>query len=131
MLHPTPPELLCDPQGRPYFLWDVDLTLQQLRMLLADPDEDVRAYWMGKVLRQAKPDDALTLMDIEQCTHGFADASAGWRRCGRGSSSTGRPMDSKLTPLQQRVLDALSGPTVGLTPELLKFRDELIARLQR
>jgi len=56
-LAPTPPERLVDAAGRPYFLWDVNLTIGELRRLLADPDEDVRAYWTGKILRQAKPDD--------------------------------------------------------------------------
>lgn len=57
MLHPTPPEALLDAQGRPYFLWDCDLTLAQFVERLADPDPDVRAYFLAKLMRQAKPDD--------------------------------------------------------------------------
>ena len=56
-LNPTPPERLCDAQGRPYFLWDCDLTLDEFRGRLADPDATVRAYHLGRLMRQAKPDD--------------------------------------------------------------------------
>ena len=53
----TPPERLTDARNRPYFLWDCDLTLDQFRRGLGDPDPDVRAYLVGKLMRQAKPDD--------------------------------------------------------------------------
>lgn len=48
---------MVDAHGRPYFLWDCDLTLDQFRTLLQDPDERVRAFMIGKLMRQAKPDD--------------------------------------------------------------------------
>lgn len=57
MLSYTPWERLADPQDRPYFLWDCDLTLSRFREGLADPDPEVRAYLIGKLMRQAKPDD--------------------------------------------------------------------------
>ena len=60
-LNPTPPDQLCDAAGRPSFLWDNDLTLAELRERLDSADLDVAAYWLGTVMRQAKPDDALTL----------------------------------------------------------------------
>lgn len=59
VLAPTPAERLIDPQGRPYFLWDVELTLAQFKEQLAEGDLPVRAYLVGKMMRQAKPDDAL------------------------------------------------------------------------
>ncbi len=62
MLVPTPPDRLCDARGRPYFLWDCDLTLEAWRALTRDPDAEVRAYWIGAAMRQAKPDDVLTLL---------------------------------------------------------------------
>ncbi len=34
MLCPTPPEKLCDARGRPYFLWDNELTLAEFLALL-------------------------------------------------------------------------------------------------
>lgn len=57
MLSPTPQELLVDPQGRPYFLWDLDLDLASFERLLGHPDREVRAYFVAKLMRQAKPDD--------------------------------------------------------------------------
>ena len=57
MLSPTPPDRLIDRMGRPYFLWDCGLTLDEFRQRLQSPDPEVRAYLVGKLMRQAKPDD--------------------------------------------------------------------------
>jgi len=57
MLNPTEEHRLLDPQGRPYFLWDCDLTDTQFRALLGDADPQVRGASIGKLMRQAKPDD--------------------------------------------------------------------------
>lgn len=57
MLFPTPKEKLLDARRRPYFLWDCDLTLEDFLANLRHPERDVRAYWIGKLMRQAKPDD--------------------------------------------------------------------------
>jgi len=57
MLSFTPSERRTDAQGRPYFLWDCDLTIEEFRARLEDPDPEVRAYLVGKLMRQAKPDD--------------------------------------------------------------------------
>jgi len=57
VLAPTPPDQLTDGHGRPYFLWDCDLTLDQFRALLEHPDERLRGYMVAKLMRQAKPDD--------------------------------------------------------------------------
>ena len=57
MLHPTRPEALTDGRGRPYFLWDCDLTLDEFVDRWRDPDPEVRAYFLAKLMRQAKPDD--------------------------------------------------------------------------
>jgi len=48
---------MIDAQGRPYFLWDCELTLGEFRRRLDDPDPEVRAYLVAKLMRQAKPDD--------------------------------------------------------------------------
>ena len=56
MLPPTS-ELLRDDATRPYFLWWVDATVGDLRGHLADPDPDVRAYWLGALLREANSRD--------------------------------------------------------------------------
>lgn len=57
MLSFTPPERQTDPLGRPYFLWDCDLTLDEFETRLRDSDPEVRAYLVAKLMRQAKPDD--------------------------------------------------------------------------
>lgn len=64
MLNPTPPEALTDPQGHPYFLWDCDLTLADFKQRLRDPDPSLRAYFVAKLLRQAKPDDVFQFVTV-------------------------------------------------------------------
>jgi hypothetical protein len=64
MLNPTPADLLVDQQGRPYFLWDCEMTLDQLKAGLVGSDPEVRAYLLGKIMRQAKPDDVLQLVSM-------------------------------------------------------------------
>ena len=55
-LPPTSPELALA-GTRPYFLWWTDATVGELRARLLDPDPDVRAYWMGALLREANTRD--------------------------------------------------------------------------
>ena len=64
MLHPTPREALIDGGGRPYFLWDCDLTVAQFEERLRHPDPDVRAYFVAKLMRQAKPDDVFQFVTL-------------------------------------------------------------------
>jgi hypothetical protein len=73
MLAPTPPDRLVDRQGRPYFLWDVDMTLDAFRAELASPDRVVRAYMTGKLMRQAKPDDVFSFVTVEQILELWGD----------------------------------------------------------
>jgi hypothetical protein len=47
-------------------LWDCEVTLPEFRENLASPDDDLRAYWLAKLMRQAKPDDALVIGDIAE-----------------------------------------------------------------
>lgn len=69
MLAPTPKEWLVDRQNRPYFLWDEEhTTLDDFVARLRDPDPHVRGYALGKMMREAKPDDVFTFVtkaDIE------------------------------------------------------------------
>jgi hypothetical protein len=53
LLAPTPPDRLVDAKDRPYFLWDEDLTIDVFRSRLRDSDPEVRAYYLGKLMRQA------------------------------------------------------------------------------
>ncbi|MBN2493087.1 MAG: hypothetical protein JXR96_00745 [Deltaproteobacteria bacterium] len=86
MLNPTPPELLVDARGRPYFLWDMDMTLESFREGLADPDPEVRAYLIGKLMRQAKPDDVFEFVSLGEILASWAavekhlgESAAFWR----------------------------------------------------
>jgi hypothetical protein len=66
MLNPTPLEQLTDRHGHPYFLWDSEMTLDQFRKGLEDHDPEVRAYLIGKLMRQAKPDDVFTFVSARE-----------------------------------------------------------------
>jgi hypothetical protein len=57
---------MVDAQGRPCFLGDVDMTVDELTRQLAEADLPVRAYLIGKVTRQAKADDALQFITAQQ-----------------------------------------------------------------
>lgn len=66
MLAPTPPERMVDSAGRPYFLWDDDISMEAFRAHLRDPDPEVRAYFTGKLMRQAKPDDVFSFVTVKE-----------------------------------------------------------------
>jgi hypothetical protein len=55
---------MTDAEGRPYFLWDCELTLSEFRARLADRDPAVRAYFAAKIMRQAKPDDVFQFVPL-------------------------------------------------------------------
>jgi hypothetical protein len=59
MLSTLPPTsaALADDRTRPYFLWWTTATVRDLRRFLEDPDPDVRAYWLGALLREANTRD--------------------------------------------------------------------------
>jgi hypothetical protein len=77
ILSPTAPDKLIDAQGRPYFLWDCDMDLAQFRHLLQTGTRAERAYLVGKLMRQAKPDDVFTFVrltevaDLWPLLHGY------------------------------------------------------------
>ena len=64
MLNMTPPERMVDARGRPYFLWDQSTTLEEFKELLQDREPEVRAYMMGKLMRQARPDDVFQFVTL-------------------------------------------------------------------
>ena len=66
LLNPTPEEHLLDPSGRPYFLWDCDTDLAAFECGLRDRDPEVRAYLVGKLMRQAKPDDVFRFVNLRE-----------------------------------------------------------------
>ncbi len=66
VLNPTPADRLLDPAGRPYFLWDSDLTLADFEEKLRTGSAEQRAYLVGKLMRQAKPDDVFTFVRLDE-----------------------------------------------------------------
>jgi len=62
----NPTRELCDSAGRPYFLWDCDLTLSEFIEQLKNTDVQIRAYFAAKLMRQAKPDDVFTFLSIKE-----------------------------------------------------------------
>ncbi len=57
---------MLDAGGRPYFLWDTDMTLEDFERSLREAEPVVRAYLIGKLMRQAKPDDVLQFVSAQQ-----------------------------------------------------------------
>jgi hypothetical protein len=57
---------MLDERGRPYFLWDVDMTLAEFQRLLREGDAATRPYLIGKLMRQAKPDDVFQFLTPQQ-----------------------------------------------------------------
>lgn len=66
MLFPTPRDKMLDQAGRPYFLWDCDMTLEEFMRRLREENEEGRAYLIGKLMRQAKPDDVFTFVTVPE-----------------------------------------------------------------
>lgn len=65
-LFPTPPDKLVDAAGRPYFLWDCDMTLAEFERRLREQGREGKAYLVGKLMRQAKPDDVFTFVTVDE-----------------------------------------------------------------
>ena len=55
---------LDDPSARPYFLWNEDITVGDLRAKLQSPDVDERALWMARVMREARYQDVFKLLQL-------------------------------------------------------------------
>jgi hypothetical protein len=107
LLAPTPPDRLIDAKGRPYLLWDEDLTIDAFRVRLRDPDPEVRAYYLGKLMREARPDDVFTFVTLAEITELFPLVAATWAAAassGPGYAAAGRRCQvppSKLSPLKE------------------------------
>jgi CO dehydrogenase/acetyl-CoA synthase epsilon subunit len=74
-LHPTPPDRMVDAQGRPYFLWDVDMTLEAFQQRLVDADPVIRAHFLAKLMRQARPDDVLLMVGTRALREAWTDVA--------------------------------------------------------
>jgi hypothetical protein len=51
---------------RPYFLWDEDISIDELRALLAGPDGPARDRMLGKMLREARDLDVWSFVTPEE-----------------------------------------------------------------
>ena len=51
---------------RPYFLWDVDVTEEQLREKLKASDPDARAQWQGWVMAEARFADVWKYLSLDE-----------------------------------------------------------------
>lgn len=56
------PLLDVDGAEVPYFLWDRNLSLPELRGILASPSDTRRIEMLAHVLREARPDEVWTLV---------------------------------------------------------------------
>jgi hypothetical protein len=88
------------------------MTLDEFKEGLRSADLEVRVYLVGKLMRQAKPDDVFTFVSPGRFGSCGLASSVFWVRngnSGRGYSRPGNPVDTsgdKLTPLQWRILTA-------------------------
>ena len=64
--NPTPRAKMIDDAGRPYFLWDTDMTLEEFELRMRDSDPEVRAFLTGKLMRQARPDDVFEFVGLQE-----------------------------------------------------------------
>jgi len=66
ILNTTSSERMIDAKRRPYFLWDTDMSLDDFTRALQHDDPAVRAYFLGKLMRQAKPDDVFVFVSVAE-----------------------------------------------------------------
>jgi hypothetical protein len=64
MLNPTPVDQLVDEQNRPYFM--PEMTLDRFQKGLRDSNPEARAYLIGKLMREARPDDVFSFVSPQQ-----------------------------------------------------------------
>jgi hypothetical protein len=65
---------------RPYFLWDEDITIDELRAVLSGADGDARDRLLGKMLREARDIDVWLFVTPEEVARALPGLG---RRLGR------------------------------------------------
>jgi hypothetical protein len=65
---------------RPYFLWDEDLSIDELRAVLCSGPEEERLRLLGKMLREARDIDVWFFVSPEEVARALPDLG---RRLGR------------------------------------------------
>ncbi|MFT6395708.1 MAG: hypothetical protein ACJAYU_000450 [Bradymonadia bacterium] len=66
ILNQTPSDKITDSTGQPYFVWDQRITLEEVEDGLRNPDPDVRVRFLGRLMRDARPDDVFLFVDADQ-----------------------------------------------------------------
>jgi hypothetical protein len=94
---PLPPTstAVIDDAHRPYFLWWTDCTVGDLRARLHDPNPDVRAYWMGALLREANTRDVWLFVTPDAIRGAWGDLQ---RHLGRTREMWAYLLDLPLPP---------------------------------
>lgn len=62
---------LDDDNAQPSFIWDVPVTVAELRRHLKHQDPRVRAQWMGRVLREARYQDVWRFVTVDEVLEAF------------------------------------------------------------
>ena len=66
VLCPTQRDQMVDEHGRPYFLCDTDMPLVRFEELLREGTDEVRLHLIAKLMRQAKPDDVFSFVELRE-----------------------------------------------------------------
>ena len=64
---------LDDPAARPYFVWDEDVTVAEVRAHLASSDRSERTLWMARVMREARYRDVWKLLRLRDVVADYAE----------------------------------------------------------
>lgn len=52
--------------AQPYFIWDIPVTVAELRRHLLDPNPATRALWKARVMREARYQDVWEFLSIDE-----------------------------------------------------------------
>jgi len=131
MLNPTPPERLVDPQGRPYFLWDVDITLEEFQRGLQDPIrvDTVHEILVNKLCALLSRSEIRDLEDVKALVGNGADLNKAIADAPRKDSGFSHlTLAWVLKGFQTRVLARAAG-IEDQAERLEEFKQELMKLL--
>ena len=74
-LNQTPASRLVDAQGQPYFVWDQPMTLSEFVRGLESHDKAIRAGFVARLMRDARPDDVFQFLDRAQIVAVWPDVA--------------------------------------------------------
>jgi len=57
---------MTDEDRRPYFLWDEDLSIAEVRRIMDGADDARRPRLMAKILREARDDEVWAFLTVRQ-----------------------------------------------------------------